>query len=462
MADAASDAGPCHAGHSPARVNSIPISYSTESLLSKAASTARLEAAAARSPATLKRRLDSEGTFAYARRRCVCSLSRLPVQASAIALNVAAISGMLDLLVKAKGSRQRFLLPLSNMLCVEATLLVGLYLLRALCSRDLMRELSSRTVVSSHSVCLTTVQVLLSSPGSARQMGGALASGLAAMVANASGAINLCLTGRFLYLCWLRKGLVEPSWFPATVSVAAISHVGPAVGTPPWVRLGALIAGCIATAVLWPPCVYRALRYPRHVACNPSIFVLMAPIPFLTMAMFRSRAEEHTPLLGPVGMDAFFLLNCVNVVLCLCCALQRWRVLCGMLRPMDPRWSALTFPLVSTGSVALYYANEYAFLPSSESQWTARASEAWSYVLVPLTLVLVPACDLAWMCHLPNWCCFNPPPRIDSLNDGLDQLIDSGGDAENGVRTASRIPGHVEGLEAGVEVQDWGSHGPHT
>ena len=72
------------------------------------------------------------------------------------------------------------------------------------------------------------------------------------------------------------------------------------------------------------------------------------------------------------------------------------------------------------------------------------------------------ACDLAWMCHLPNWCCFNPPPRIDSLNEGLDQLIDSGGDAENGVRTASRIPGHVEGLEAGVEVQDWGSHGPHT
>ena len=200
MADAAIDAGPCHAGHSPARVNSIPISYSTDSLLSKAASTARLEAAAARSPATLKRRLDSEGTFAYARRRCVCSLSRLPVQASAIALNVASISGMLDLLVKAKGSRQRFLLPLSNMLCVEATLLVGLYLLRALCSRDLMRELSSRTVVSSHSVCLTTVQVLLSSPGSTRQMGGALASGLAAMVAHASGALNLCLTCRFLYL----------------------------------------------------------------------------------------------------------------------------------------------------------------------------------------------------------------------------------------------------------------------
>ena len=77
-----------------------------------------------------------------------------------------------------------------------------------------------------------------------------------------------------------------------------------------------------------------------------------------------------------------------------------------------------------------------AFLPSSEPQWTARASEVWSYVLVPLTLTLVPMIDLAWMCHLPNWCCFNPPPRIDSISEGLDQL-DTADHAGGEVRTAS-------------------------
>jgi hypothetical protein len=114
------------------RVHCIPVSASTESLLSVSRPLRSETAAAARSPATTKRRLDTEGAFAYARRRFVCNANRLPVQASGIALNVAAISGLLDLLVQAQNSRKRWLQPLSNMLCVESTLLIGLYLLRAL------------------------------------------------------------------------------------------------------------------------------------------------------------------------------------------------------------------------------------------------------------------------------------------------------------------------------------------
>lgn len=112
--------------------------------------------------------------------------------------------------------------------------------------------------------------------------------------------------------------------------------------------------------------------------------------PELTVHRFHLRAEEHTPLLGPLGMDIFFLINCLNVVLCLCCATQRRRALRASLRPMDPRWAALTFPLASTGSVSFFYANEYSLRSSELMPWTGHVSAAWSYVLVPLTLVLVP------------------------------------------------------------------------
>ena len=351
------------------------------------------------------------------RHTCVCRLSRLPVQSSGIALNIVAIAGLLDLLMIADPSRV-WLKPFSAILYIESALLIALYILRALCSSSFVAELSSRTVISSHCVMCVAIDILCSQ--NVARLGA-----IAVLAVHCSCALNLLLSGRFLYLCARRRALVEPVWFPATISVSAISLVGPAVGSPAWARVLALIAGCVATACLWPPCVYRALRYPRHVACNPSIFILMAPVPFLTMAMFRSRAEEHTPLLGPVGMDIFFILNCANVILCIICVFQRRRALYATLCPMDPRWAALTFPLVSTASVSLYYANDYsrhALLSSRNAAWTAHASSIWASVLVPLALVLVPCTDLAWMLHLPNWCFFNPPPRIDSIEGGLDGL----------------------------------------
>ena len=56
------------------------------------------------------------------------------------------------------------------------------------------------------------------------------------------------------------------------------------------------------------------LRYPRRVAPDPSVFVLMAPIPFVTNAMFACRAAPTQPLLGYVGKNIFFLLNTVSAV----------------------------------------------------------------------------------------------------------------------------------------------------
>ena len=258
----------------------IPTSCSRESLLEP--SSPRKQRDLVVIPEASKDALSIEVNLTYMHQRLISQLSRLPVQSSGIALNVVAMSGLVDLMVRVDHKREPFLVPIRNVLCMEGTVLLGLYVARTLCSRDFVGGLSSRTVVSSHSIFFTCLQLLFSHPGTAERFGGLT---MARYIAHTSGVVNLLLNVRFLHLCARRRALAEPSWFPTTVSPAAICHVGATVGTPQWVRFVGLTSGCIATAILWPICVYRALRSPRRVACNPSIFILIAPIPFVTMAM---------------------------------------------------------------------------------------------------------------------------------------------------------------------------------
>ena len=59
---------------------------------------------------------------------------------------------------------------------------------------------------------------------------------------------------------------------------------------------------------------------------------------------------------------------------------------------------------------------------------------------MPLTFVLVPGTDVAWMLHLPNWFKQNPLPRVDSMEQ-LEQLTELvGPDANNNGPIWSRIP----------------------
>ena len=37
--------------------------------------------------------------------------------------------------------------------------------------------------------------------------------------------------------------------------------------------------------LLWPPCVFRVLTKPDEVAPNAAVFVLMAPVAFVTMCV---------------------------------------------------------------------------------------------------------------------------------------------------------------------------------
>lgn len=323
--------------------------------------------------------------------------------ASGIALNVIALSATLSMLGEFESSSNGdWTAPLRRVLLTEGGILCLASLARAL--PLLYREACSLQVVSCHSTLLVAIQMLFA------QLTEHLGA-LAVTAVYATAVLNCALCVHFVVLCVRQRALPEPFWFPATVSPVVVAVIGQSIQAPHSLMLASLLAGCFATAALWPLCVWRVLRNADRVAPDPTCFVLMAPIPIVTMAMFSCRPEQHTPLLGTSGMDAFFVLNCINVLVCFVCAFQRRQALARLLRPLQPTWASLTFPLVSNCYVALYYAHEYRLVVGET--WAVWASSVWSTMLVPVAIILVPSLDLLWMFNLPTWCCMQPAAEIE-------------------------------------------------
>ena len=295
------------------------------------------------------------------------SLLNIPIQAGGIALNIVALAGLLAQLSESYPHFASILLPLSTGLRCESSVLQLVVLARALACKPggwlggvrvchLGRELSSRRQVAGYGAFLVAVQL-----ASAQwAVLGPIEYQVARIVGHAAAAANYVLTAHFLRLSYMRRAAPEPFWFPATVSLATICIMGPSVGTPTVLMDVGLVLGCLVALATYPPCLWNVVRYPQTVAPNPSIFVLMAPIPFVTTAMFHMRVSTHAPLLGNNGRAVCFILNTLNVIIAFGCAFQRRRALCSMLWPMSPAWAALTFPMVSNCAVSVFYASECA------------------------------------------------------------------------------------------------------
>jgi hypothetical protein len=328
-----------------------------------------------------------DGVWHYMRRNCRCELVRVPVQASGIALNIVSIAHTLEMLsddgdIYIPWEWLRNLVPaVSHFMQAEAAVLISLCTVRGIAYFG--REHASLNVLASHCTLFVAVQLLASNL--TEHLGWS-----AVVAVYTAYALGCVLSLRFLWLCRKSRSLPEPFWFTATVSTASFAMVGPSIGAPQTLMLGSLAVGSLLAALLWPACLWRVLRNPARVAPNPTVFVLMGPIPFVTMAMFSCRTRAHAPLLGPVGRDAFFILNVANVLICLLwAAAQRRRALAPTLRPaLHPSWASLTFPLVANCYVSLFYANEYRLV--ADGTWMAFVSSVWSHLLTPMTLILVP------------------------------------------------------------------------
>jgi tellurite resistance protein TehA-like permease len=345
-------------------------------------------------------------------------LRNLPVQASGIALNVVAAARLLTLLGEANPAWQPTLRSISHALLVESGILLVLSIVRAISWRS---QLRSRRVCSAHGALLIAIQLF---GAELHSICGVRAELPWRSVVYAAAACSLLLCAHFLRLCWRRRSRPEPFWFPPTVGTAAVAIVGPQLGTPRAVCLASALVGCAFVLALWPPCAWRVLRYPRRVAPDPSVFVLMAPLPFVTLALLAARLSPRQALLGDAGRAVCFLLNCASVLVALFAAWQRRRRLRAALWPFVPSWASLTFPLVSSCTVAEAYAIDLRLAVGSghASAPTAVSAADFSRALVALTLVVVPTVDLLWISQLPRWFFCAPPAPAESDDEaGVDK-----------------------------------------
>eukprot|EP00966_Prymnesium_polylepis_P262269 6058195-Prymnesium_polylepis.1 len=246
------------------------------------------------------------------RRHCSrCEFGRLPVQVAGIALNIGGFAGLLSKLAteglaslpQFSKSISAFLESLSSVFLVESTTLQMVCLARMLLLVEnvhgtwrstFLREVRSRRVTAAQCALLVAMQLTGGQLYTKGLFGGQVQSAAVGIIYTAAAA-NWLLTAYFLSLSWMRRTPVEPFWFPATVSLATFAVAGAPIGEPHFPRgllLFSLWTGTAVSGCLWPWCVYRTLRYPEKVAPDPSVFVLMAPVPFVTMAMFACRPHQ--------------------------------------------------------------------------------------------------------------------------------------------------------------------------
>jgi hypothetical protein len=163
-----------------------------------------------------------------------CRLRDVPVQIGGIALNVAAIAGLLNRVSETYPGYESACSLIRSFMMFESWTLCLVCCVRALtCSRRLGRwrstlteELRSRRATAAHSTLLTALQLIAAQSLNPRPAGGlgrtssaAPAPALAYGLVHVSWVLNTVLTVHFFRLCWRRRASVEPYWFPPGISV---------------------------------------------------------------------------------------------------------------------------------------------------------------------------------------------------------------------------------------------------
>eukprot|EP00966_Prymnesium_polylepis_P017949 414219-Prymnesium_polylepis.1 len=286
-----------------------------------------------------------------------CRPSTIPIQISGIALNVIGLAGLLVQINKAHPELSGLAHALRWPLVAESLTLQAMFVLRVFvcwrahnsCSFFALRELRSTRVTSTYGAFLIAVQL------GGMHLHAALQDGTAVVaLTHTASVLQYVVGGYFLACCIRRRKWPEPYWFPPTVSFATPAIVGPAIGTGAAVQYLTLACGGVVALICWPPCVWRAIM-PRadgaRISDNPAIFVMMAPVPFVTMAFYSVLAgqgithHDDAPVSLRLCVAVLVVLNMLNLILTAWAAFQRRRALRAALWPLSPAWASLTFPL---------------------------------------------------------------------------------------------------------------------
>jgi hypothetical protein len=209
----------------------------------------------------------------------------------------------------------------------------------------------------------------------------------------------LTVTSCHLWQSHRRALPLEPSNFPANVSVGLVPIIGAQVGMPSAVRDAFFWLGIVLATLITPKVVRHLCRSPRLVA-NPSVWPLSAPWALLSAAWHASDGGARTPeAFGyALGIVAFTML-----LLTAAFAAVRARAIASTY--FSPPWAMFTFP-TCTNAVSLLRC-------AGRTGSTALLIAAVALSLAAAAIVL--AVFGLTLCHLPGWLA---PPAALSSSDG--------------------------------------------
>ena len=290
-------------------------------------------------------------------------LAGMPVEVAAVALNMAALARLLS------AFNETHALP--SLHYVHVMLLAVSYWVQSLLMARLLanphqiwHDLQDSAALASLAVTLGAVQ-LAASQLDDHPWSGANLRLCGRVLLHVACVLQWALAAFFLRDACRRRLVPTPRWFPIFVGCSMITLCGNAAWPP--MAIAGLVLGGAAVLVTYPM-VVRSVCANVTVAADPSWCLMLAPVPFFTLAWLRVVPSFATPscAAGTLGhgivatsratggdgrawaeLVCLAMINAISVSITLVGAVQRRHTLREHLRPIHPGWASCTFPLVS-------------------------------------------------------------------------------------------------------------------
>ena len=311
--------------------------------------------------------------------RCACALSRLPPAVNGVALGcaglatVAATCADLDLVLRTAA--------LQDVLLSITLAVVCAYIVKTISApRTVLAELLHPRKcpgLGAFSMCLMFVAAWAEG-GQEGSFGLALLS-VATILATVVGACHWRQS-------WRLRLPLEPTAFPADVSLGLVPIIGAKVGMAPAARDAAFWLAFANAVVITPPVVVRLAR--SRQPADPGIWPLCAPWALLAAAWHASDSGRSTPEAFGVGLSIFAIL-----MLGLTTGFAALRARAIARTFFSPAWANFTFPTCTCSVATLRLAHRVSS-PALLVLGGCLGVVAATVVLSVLAITVV---------HLPAW-----------------------------------------------------------
>ena len=344
--------------------------------------------------------------------RCACALSRLPPAANGVALGCAGLATV------AATCADLGLVPhsaaLQDVLLSVTLATVCAYIVKTITApRIVLAELSHPRKcpgLGAFSMCLMFVAAWAEG-GQEGSSGLALLS-VATVLATVVGACHWRQS-------WRLRLPLEPTAFPADVSLGLVPIIGSKVGMLPAARDAAFWLAFANAVVITPPVVVRLAR--SRQPADPGIWPLCAPWALLAAAWHASDSGRSTPEAFGVGLSIFAILM---LGLTIFFAALRARAIARTF--FAPAWANFTFPTCTCSVATLRLAHRVSS-PALLVLGGCLGVAAATVVLTVLALTVV---------HLPAWLQGRKRPCSGGGGGGA-----GGGDGSSGAQASAPRPG---------------------